>query len=209
MLSLRLTALVIALSAGLFTTAPAASAALPWVACKPSGYQCTQFGVRLDRAGAVPGSVALSVTRKPATSGTARTAVVALAGGPGQAAVPFSDDFRRLFAGGLATRDLLVFDQRGTGGSGALRCRSLDSDEDSVDEVVEACSNELGPARAFYTTAESVADLEELRVAGGYERLVLYGVSYGTKVAQAYASAHPQAVESLILDSVVDRKSVV
>jgi len=48
-----------------------------------------------------------------------------------------------------------------------------------------------------------VQDIEALRVAGGYEKLVIYGVSYGTKVATAYASAFPGRVESLVLDSVV------
>ena len=69
------------------------------------------------------------------------------------------------------------------------------------------CSNsarcEIGPARAGFTSEESVRDIEALRVAGGYEKLVLYGTSYGTKVALEYAQQYPQHVESLVLDSVV------
>ena len=38
---------------------------------------------------------------------------------------------------------------------------------------------------------------------GGYEKLVLYGTSYGTKVALEYAQQYPQNVEALVLDSVV------
>ena len=40
-------------------------------------------------------------------------------------------------------------------------------------------------------------------MAGGYEKLVLYGTSYGTKVAEEYAQAYPSHVEALVLDSVV------
>ena len=48
-----------------------------------------------------------------------------------------------------------------------------------------------------------MADIEAIRQAAGYEKLVLFGVSYGTKVALEYAERYPQNVESLVLDSVV------
>jgi pimeloyl-ACP methyl ester carboxylesterase len=48
-----------------------------------------------------------------------------------------------------------------------------------------------------------VEDIEALRRAAGYEKLVLYGTSYGTKVALEYAERYPQHVEALLLDSVV------
>ena len=60
-----------------------------------------------------------------------------------------------------------------------------------------------GPTRTFYTTADTVADIEAIRQAGGYEKLVLYGTSYGTKVAEQYAQDYPSHVEALVLDSVV------
>jgi pimeloyl-ACP methyl ester carboxylesterase len=55
----------------------------------------------------------------------------------------------------------------------------------------------------LYTTADTVADVEAIRQAGGYEKLVLYGTSYGTKVAERYAQDYPSHVEALVLDSVV------
>ncbi len=67
--------------------------------------------------------------------------------------------------------------------------------------LVARCAGEIGPARGDFTTAESVADIEALRQAGGYEKLVLYGTSYGTKVALEYAERYPQHVEALVLDS--------
>ena len=69
--------------------------------------------------------------------------------------------------------------------------------------LFERCALDIGPARGAFTTAETVQDLEALRRASGYEKLVLYGTSYGTKVALQYAGRYPQHVESLVLDSVV------
>ena len=69
--------------------------------------------------------------------------------------------------------------------------------------LFEQCASEIGPARGGFTTQESVQDIEALREAGGYEKLVLYGTSFGTKVAMDYAERYPQNVEALVLDSVV------
>lgn len=193
---------VVAVAVGLSAPA-AASAALPWTPCTPTGFECATLDVPLDRSGATPGTVTLAATRVPAASNPGRVAVVALAGGPGQAAVPIARVFANDLGPALATRDLLVYDQRGTGASGSLDCKALRSTTASLLSVARRCSQELGPARAFFRTPDSVQDLEALRVAGGYDKLVLYGVSYGTKVATAYASAFPTRVESLVLDSVV------
>jgi pimeloyl-ACP methyl ester carboxylesterase len=179
----------------------AASAALPWTACTPTGFQCATLDVPLDASGKVPGTVTLAAKRLPAATNPGAVAVVALAGGPGQSATPLSTDFATVLAPALASRDLLVFDQRGTGRSNPLSCAALRRGA-SLIKVARGCSAQLGRARGFFRTVDSVADLERLRVAGGYERLALYGVSYGTKVALAYAAAFPDRVESLALDSV-------
>ena len=65
------------------------------------------------------------------------------------------------------------------------------------------CGGQIGDTRGLYTTADTVADIEAIRQAGGYEKLVLYGTSYGTKVAERYAQEYPDRVEALVLDSVV------
>ncbi len=179
------------------------AAALPWTPCQPAGFECASLGVPLDRSGRTPGTVTLNAKRVPAAANPGRIAVVALAGGPGQAAVPIASDFASILGPAIASRDLLVYDQRGTGASNPLGCAALNRSSGSITFVARSCSEQLGPARGFFRTVDSVQDIEALRVAGGYERLVLFGVSYGTKVALAYASAFPDRVESLVLDSVV------
>ncbi len=199
-------ALAAALSCGAFAFAGVSRAqALGFTPCSNSpGFACTTVPVPLDRGGTVPGSVALSVERKAAGAGQTPAAVLALAGGPGQAALPLGEFSATAIAPALSERDLLVFDQRGTGGSDPLGCSALESlDAGKLGQLFEQCAFEIGPARGAYTTRESVEDIEAIRRATGYEKLVLYGTSYGTKVALQYAERYPQHVESLVLDSVV------
>ena len=99
-----------------------------------------------------------------------------------------------------------MFDQRGTGGSGVLRCPPLQAlgTLDVVNtRIVERCALGLGPARQFYSTTDSVLDLDAVREALGAPRLELMGISYGTYVAAQYARRFPDRTEGLILDSVV------
>jgi pimeloyl-ACP methyl ester carboxylesterase len=194
--------LVLALLAAALTGSATASAAIPWAPCPTQGYECAHVDVPLDRSGTVPGTISLAVSRAPAASNPNHSAVVALAGGPGQAALNLTQDFAQILAPAIANRDLLVYDQRGTGLSGALDCDAL---HERLSPTVAAtrCADQLGPRRAFYRTSDSVQDIEALREQGGYDKLILFGVSYGTKVAEDYAAAYPSRVEALVLDSVV------
>lgn len=56
-----------------------------------------------------------------------------------------------------------------------------------------------------YATEDYVADLDELRIHLGLERMLLLGHSHGGVVAQAYAAAHPDRVERLVLASTLAR----
>ncbi len=173
------------------------------------------MSVPLDRTAPVPGTISLSVARKLAGPIPSRDAVIGLAGGPGQAALPLSEFIASAIAPALATRDLLLFDQRGTGRSDPLRCpifkdqQALEAATPStLGALFQQCALEIGPSRGAYTTSESVEDIEALRRAYGYEKLVLYGTSYGTKVALQYAERYPQHVEALVLDSVVPSRGL-
>ncbi len=182
-------------------SAPPAHAALESRPCGTAGaLRCGTLSVPVDRTGAVGGAVGLAYTRKPADA-AASEAVIPLAGGPGQAALPFATDFAESLKPLLPGRDLLVFDQRGTGASGPLGC--FGEAGPSSGAQVRACATALGGTRNFYRSIDSAQDIEALRVAGGYRKIVLYGVSYGTRVALTYAALHPDRVAALVLDSVV------
>ncbi|HEX5224251.1 MAG TPA: alpha/beta fold hydrolase, partial [Solirubrobacteraceae bacterium] len=186
------------------TAYSATSSRLSFVPCADTeAFQCATLAVPLDRRGTLPGAVPLSVERKASGSGATASAVLTLAGGPGQAALPHAEDIAKLIAPALQGRDLLVFDQRGTGASDPLSCSAFEEPLSSEAVAAENCALDIGPARGDFTTVESVSDIEALRQAAGYEKLVLYGTSYGTKVALEYAERFPSHVEALVLDSVV------
>jgi len=184
---------------------PAGAAGLAFLPCASgNGFGCASLIVPLARSGAAPGTISLSVERRLAGAAPSRSAVVALAGGPGQAALPLGEFIAQAIAPALGRRDLVVFDQRGTGASDPLACGAIERfSSGSIAHAFEQCALQIGPARGAFTTQETVQDIEALREAGGYEKLVLYGTSYGTKVALEYAAAYPQYVEALVLDSVV------
>jgi pimeloyl-ACP methyl ester carboxylesterase len=182
-----------------------AAAQIAWAPCADSNdFACGHLTVPLDPTGAQPGTLTLAIRRHLAPVGGAREAVIALAGGPGQAAIPFAEQFVELLGPILSTRDLIVFDQRGIGLSNPLSCHRFEvSTGGPAGPEVAECAAQIGPSRSYYTTAQTVADIEAIRQAGGYEKLVLYGTSYGTKVAERYAQAYPEHVSALVLDSVV------
>jgi len=143
--------------------------------------------------------------------------VVFLAGGPGQAATETYASIAPAMALVLAHRNVILLDQRGTGGSHPLSCREGDDhdvpggSEDSRGVDVEAVRKETKrcldglSANAdvrFYTTTDAVADLEDVRKALGSPHFNILGVSYGTRVAQQYAMRHPDAVRTLVLDGI-------
>lgn len=135
--------------------------------------------------------------------------LVFITGGPGQSALESYVMARGAFARINRDRDIVLVDQRGTGRSNRLGCpqaESLDPSRASpkeLREMVEACFAEMPGDTRFYTTSIAVRDLDAVREALGYERLNLYGISYGSRVAQAYARRYPERVRAVILDGVV------
>jgi pimeloyl-ACP methyl ester carboxylesterase len=178
------------------------------------GLLCSQLDVPLDRTGVMPGVVSLHVETLPAF-GPSRGVVFLIAGGPGQGSAhvfnlgtPADAQFYRYLFPGYT---LVAYDDRGTGASGVLRCPALQASPavDAEAGLAAACADVLGPQRDFYSTHEHAEDLEAVRLSLGVDKVALWGTSYGTKLALAYALAHPDHVERLLLDSVVptDRDS--
>ncbi len=137
-----------------------------------------------------------------------------LAGGPGQAATDFYALVAPAFARVQRERDIVLVDQRGTGGSNALNCPFPDEDQAAdltpaqLRAHAHACLASLHADPTFYTTSAAVQDLDAVRAALGYARINLYGVSYGTRVAQHYLRRFPAQARALILDGVVPPDAV-
>jgi pimeloyl-ACP methyl ester carboxylesterase len=165
-------------------------------------WRCRRLSVRLDPAGRTPGRLTLAVAEyhRP---GPARPAVLAFAGGPGGAAIPKAGKYRQILAPLLARRDLVVFDQRGTGVSAPMSCPGIEGRASWPPAAIARCGRRLGRRGRFSATADSAADAEAVRRALHIPRVVLYGVSYGTKTATDYARRYPRHVDAMVLDSVV------
>jgi pimeloyl-ACP methyl ester carboxylesterase len=175
-----------------------------------NGTQCGTVSVPLDRSGLVPGTIPLHVeVLQP--SGLPRGTMFLIAGGPGQGSAGAygltnagaAQQMQTMFPG----YTLVAFDNRGTGKSGLINCPGLQTSTLTTIEQDAAhardCAAIIGPSRQFYATRDHAEDMESVRVALGLGRIGLFGVSYGTKLALAYALAHPGNVERIILDSVV------
>ena len=134
---------------------------------------------------------------------------VPIAGGPGQASTDFYAAFAAAFEKIRRHRDIVLLDQRGTGQSAAMNCAADEdilegrfSREQAIAET-EMCLSQLPHDPRFFTTSVAVRDLEALREALGYSRFNLYGISYGSRVAQHFVRRYPQSTRSVILDGVV------
>ncbi len=168
----------------------------------------------------------------PATGERFGMFVQAFPGGPGGEGISsaYPDYFDERI---LEHFDIVYFDQRGLGLSSPLECplaqasgtpdflaeydqsglEGLDTTEEQQEAIedtrkfVEDCVAEIGidPAKlAFYGTEQVAEDIEAFRQAIGDEKIWLYGISYGTAVAQTYGAAHLDQVAGLILDGTVD-----
>jgi pimeloyl-ACP methyl ester carboxylesterase len=174
------------------------------------GLQCGTVVVPLDRTGVVAGSVSLHVEVLP-PSGVPRGTMFLIAGGPGQGSAHSyalgNSDTAEFMQAMLPGYTLVAFDNRGTGDSGLIDCPVLQATATATAEqgavLARDCAGIIGPTRQFYATRDHAEDTDAVRAALGVQKIALFGVSYGTKLALAYALAHPGNVERLLLDSVV------
>lgn len=202
-------------------SAAAASARLPLKPCRVPGLAeevlCGTREVYENREARQGRRIPLNVVVLPALSPKpAPDPLFALAGGPGQAATAGAAGDAQRFAEIRRERDIVLVDQRGTGKSNRLTCESADLNE-VVQGVVGSgvpvdllrrCRAQL-EARAdlrFYATATAMDDLDEVRAWLGYERINLYGGSYGTRAALVYLKQHPRRVRTLALRAVFQEK---
>src|SRR5581483_10020934 len=205
----RRTLLLVALGGALLAASgPAGASTTGARACGQNGLRCLDVPVPLDRTGATPGTITLHVEELP-PAGTSRGFIFLIAGGPGQGSAHSfslsSSGEATLFRFVFPDYTLVAYDDRGTGSSGLISCPGLQAapPTDQQTQLAADCAQTIGPTSQFYSTADHAEDLDAVRQAIGADTIALFGVSYGTKLARAYALAHPDTVNRLLLDSVV------
>ena len=172
--------------------------------------RCGRMTRPLDPSGSAAGEIELRVAVVPALNLTPEPdPLVPIAGGPGQGSVQFYAAYSWAFENIRRNRDILLIDQRGTGESATMDC---EFDDDLIEgeysteltiEHTELCLEQLPYDARFFTTSVAVTDLEAVRQALGYPALNLYGISYGTRVAQHFARRYPDSTRTVIIDGVV------
>ena len=149
-------------------------------------------------------------------TGTPLGTLLLAAGGPGASGLADASEYATYVDPAIRNRyRLVLFDPRGVGRSGARDCPHEAGELEignggtrSAELFAERCLVEAGVAledAGLYRTSQVVEDVEAIRTALGIEQFAMYGVSYGSVTAQAYAERHPDRLSALILDAPVDR----
>lgn len=174
--------------------------------------ECARFPVPEDHSRPEGRSLLLHLALVPARAARPQPdPVVMLAGGPGQSAIESYPVAQAALRPLLKRRNVLLVEQRGTGRSNPLRCALPDWKDPAAQDAGTARALALACLEAyrgradtrFYTTVDYIRDLERVREALGVAQVNLVGGSYGTRVALDYLRRHPQAIRSVVLDSVV------
>lgn len=170
--------------------------------------QCGVHEVFEDRAASAGRRIQIQVAVLPALRRLADADPLFLfAGGPGQGARGLAGPAARYFKQVRRSRDIVLIDLRGTGGSAPLRCPDAGDDLsltlEAIATQVSQCRDELAADARFYTHHESLADVDEIRQRLGYQAINLWGGSWGTRAALLYALRYPAVTRSLVLDGAV------
>ncbi len=173
---------------------------------------CGEYEVFEDRRSAEGRRIALRITVIPASvtdPALRQPPVFPLAGGPGESAHNTALGAYFTLQPAMSTRDMVIVDIRGTGGSNPLRCDPVDEPERiqswiyyiiPLDEARD-CATRLAQRADLtqYTTTYAADDLNEVRQALGYDRFALWGASYGTVLGQEVIRRHAAYVETAVL----------
>jgi pimeloyl-ACP methyl ester carboxylesterase len=196
--------------------APSGPPGLALAPCRLPGVaapaRCGRLEVYEDRAARTGRRISLNVAVLPARSAKpAPDPLFIIVGGPGQGAVSLAAPLAKIFDEVLAGRDVVLVDQRGTGASHPLDCQLPGSDDDPQGyfgdmlpvDAVRSCRARLDADPALYTTPIAMDDLDDVRAALGYDRINLYGSSYGTRAVLQYMRRHSERVRSATLRGIV------
>lgn len=173
--------------------------------------ECGTITVLEDRSDPEGRTIDLNVLILRAETAEGRAPVFLLAGGPGQGATDLAGLAFAPYAAVRKFRDVVLVDQRGTGASNRLDCpNGSDVDPRAAfgglfdPEQIAECAEQAAQHAdlELYGTSHVVADLDEVRDQLGYERVVLWGGSGGTRTALVWLRDHPDRVEAIAIDGV-------
>lgn len=185
------------------------SAQLAWQDCHISGYtpKVVCFEADLPLSETSDETIKVSATLVPALSRAKETPLLIFTGGPGQAGSDLGPFINAAFHEIRKTRDLVLIDQRGTGKTSAVTCAEFfpeNATEFSLTKLASDClqSAESLPIQSF-TLESVVADAAHFIRLLGYQKVNIWGGSYGTRSAALFYRRYPELTRALILDGVL------
>lgn len=176
----------------------------------PVGSRCATYPVFENRETRSGRTISVSIAVMPAVESPAEPdPLFILAGGPGQAASGLAGFAASAFAEVRRRRDIVLVDLPGTGRSGGLFCSLYRSPRDLAGDLlpparIRACRDSLAAVADLgrYTTSVLMDDLDEVRGALGYDKINIYGTSYGTRATLVYVRRHRDHVRSIMLKAI-------
>jgi pimeloyl-ACP methyl ester carboxylesterase len=180
--------------------------------------RCGNLIVRENRSVKNGKTITLPIVILKSTSATPKPdPVLKTLGGPGGSSLKMIRGRRS--SPWLADRDYIIFEQRGTKyARPSLECPEIDASRaDSAKKQLNRAASKsaeiAGAAKCFarlkaagvdldaYNSAESAADIEDLRTALKLDKINLYGVSYSARLMLDVMRYFPNGVRSVVLES--------
>ncbi|WP_028062055.1 alpha/beta hydrolase [Solirubrobacter soli] len=147
-----------------------------------------------------------------------RPPIVAVEGGPGYPSTGSRWEYRGIFGPLVRSRGLLLVDNRGTGDSALIDCRSVQGFPGRTSgrpfaRRVGRCAAQFDArygrgAHSYFATAYAADDLAAVMRALRLGKVDLYGDSYGTFFVQEFIARHPSTLHSVVLDSAYPRRDL-
>lgn len=214
------------------TAATYVAVGIKWKKCRDGFLEqfradCGFLEVPLDHADPAGATIKLAVSRVRHRGKKDRGAIFTNPGGPGGSGT-FMAGLSAFVPGNVArTYDWYGMDPRGVGDSRpALTCDAkftkvgsrppYDPKTDAIRDAwlaktekyaADCATADAAELLPHVKTTDTVEDFEVLRRTIGADKVTFYGASYGTYIAQVYATLHPDSLDKLLLDGVVDPRT--
>ena len=184
------------------------------------GHQCGTLEVPVDHTKPDGKQLQLALVRIPATDPTSRIGPLLVnPGGPGGSGIDLAEN--NLWSPTITRHfDIIGFDPRGVGASTPLACNDTLEEMYSVDPdprtpaavaelekvsktFVDGCTEKYRDLLPHMGTRDVAADMDDIRVGLGVDKISYLGYSYGTSIGQVYADLFPGHIRAMVLDGVV------
>jgi pimeloyl-ACP methyl ester carboxylesterase len=167
------------------------------------GFKCGSIDVPKYRSAPELGSFKIGFAVRPRNDKrpSSQGVIFAVEGGPGYSSTGTANAYTKVFGPLLDHHELVLVDMRGTGLSEPIDCPDVQRGTAPEWISLGQCAARLGDDFEAYNTGAAADDIDAVREVLGYDKISLYGDSYGTYLSQSYAFRFPDNLDAVVLDS--------